>query len=124
MGIGHTNSNHVQAELRPFCGAEPAANSATPMSHARGVADLARHPLIDPIPSGGDGCQGWSSDRDRTGDRAYPVPEICRDGHKARPAWFVPPAGATDASGTPQTRLGFADWQSDESGVLTRFHPQ
>jgi hypothetical protein len=29
------------------------------------VADLARHPLNDPTPAGGDGCQGWSSERKR-----------------------------------------------------------
>ena len=48
-------------------------------------------------PSGGDGCQGWSSLRKRA-NQSSPS-GIWRDGHEARPVEGRPTGGATDAGG-------------------------
>ena len=89
------------------------ALSLNPLVIREGVAGLARHPLNDPTPAGAT-------------DARVGVLEKDRDGHEARPVEVDPPAGATDASGTSPnlTCSPAADRQSDEAGVVTRFHPQ
>src|SRR6188472_482346 len=89
VGIGHTNSSH-------FGGGVNCLGPRFLHSYARGWR---RPPPPQRLhPSGGDGCQGWSSVRKWPNQK--PLPEFCRDGRDARPVEVGPPAGATDAGGT------------------------
>jgi hypothetical protein len=90
-----------------------------------GVADLARHPLNDPTPAGAtDAGVGvaYGKQMDRQARR---LSGISWDGHEARPVEVDGRRGRRLPAARPNLKTSaVADRQSDEAGVVTRFHPQ
>ena len=111
VGIGHTNSGH-------FGGGVNCLGQGSPQSYARGWR---RPPPPQRLhPSGGDGCQGWSSVRKWPNDRfrnfagtgATPAP--LRSDHRR---------GRRMPAGRPQSRvLAATERQRDETRVVALLH--
>ena len=114
-------SGHRSHQFQTFRWQGQCPPAGIPRSYARGWRKPP--PPQRPHPGGGDGCQGWSSDRKRVHASAARRSVISRDGRDARPVEVGPPAGATDAGSTSSKLLSAAaKRQGDKARVVTLLH--